>query len=282
MPDEPNPFDLFRSPDATPTFGAGTAPLDSQAIIRRARRRRLPRQIATGVLGTLAVAGIGVAGITGLTGIAGGAGGASSASDSSVAAESAPDVSPYSADNDDVSFSDTESSDQAPPSDTSGSLYGEFQRAPAERINLCGGTLAEVAPNESGLELTAEFGDAAVGASTVDGTVTLTNTGSSPVTGYTAATAAITLSQDNVVLWHSNGPSILSITDVDLGPGESLSYPASFSPVICSVDDDLADSFPTDLPAAPAGQYQVGAAIDLTTAGSTELITGPTSTVTLR
>ena len=283
MPDELNLFDLFRSSVATAKLNDARASLNSQEIIRRARRRRLPRRIATGALGTLAVAGIGVAGITGLTGIAGSGGSASTASDSSVAAESAQGGPQYDETDDGAqTFGDAESFANSSAGDVPASGPGDLLRAPADRINLCGGAVADVAPNEDGLELTVEFPDAAVGASTVDGTVILTNTGSQQVTGYTAATAAITLSKDNVVLWHSNGPTILSITDVDLAPGESLRYPASFSPVVCSVDDDLAESFDADLPAVPAGQYQLGAAIDLTTAESTDLVTGPTSTVTLR
>jgi hypothetical protein len=130
--------------------------------------------------------------------------------------------------------------------------------------------------------LTARFDDAAVGASSVEGIVTMTNEGSETVSGTTAASAAITLSQDGIVLWHSNGAMIDMAAVVDLAPGESMEYSASFVPVVCGVEDDLADGFRDDLPEAPAGTYQVSAAIDLTTDGAAELITGPATTVTLK
>jgi len=120
-----------------------------------------------------------------------------------------------------------------------------------------------------------------VGASSVDGIVTMTNEGTETVSGTTASSAAITLSQDGIVLWHSNGPTNMMAAVVDLAPGESMEYAASFVPVVCTVDDDLAESFRDDLPAAPAGEYQVSAAIDLSTDSSAELITGPASTITL-
>jgi hypothetical protein len=159
---------------------------------------------------------------------------------------------------------------------------------PADRINLCGGPLAEVAPNPDGLVLSTAFPESsATGTGAIDGTVTLTNTGTQTVKGTTAASPAITVSQDGVVLWHSNGPMIMLAVVVDLAPGQSMNYRASFTPVRCGVGDDLADGFPDNLPALPAGGYQVSAAIDLSREGVNgsainELVTGPVQTVTLR
>lgn len=257
--------DLFRS-SATPRLGQ----LDAGSIIRRTRRRRLPRKIGVGSVLSLAVAGIAVSGVSAIN--AGGtaststlqsAGGDSGVSGSS---EDAPQVARNPA---------TEGqSDQ--------SLSSGSKRAPADRINLCGGTVAEVAPSETGLVLTTDFPDADSGATSIDGTVTLTNTGSSPVTGTTAATPAITLAQDGVVLWHSNGPMIQMAVEVDLKPGESMTYRASLVPVVCGVEDDTAEAFRSDLPAAPAGSYQVSAAIDLSRESGADLVTGPSQTITLR
>ena len=161
---------------------------------------------------------------------------------------------------------------------------GDIKRAPAERINLCTGTLVEVAPSESGLELDVNFPDSAkAGTAAIEGTVTLTNNGTETVTGYTAASPALTLSQDGVVLWHSNGAMIDLARDVNLAPGESFDYETSFTPVVCGVDDDLADlGFAEDLPAAPAGEYQLSALIDLLGDSAADLISGPTSTITLK
>jgi hypothetical protein len=102
------------------------------------------------------------------------------------------------------------------------------------------------------------------------------------VTGYTAASPAITLAQNGVVIWHSNGPMIEMAREVTLAPGESLDYAAAFSPVICGVEDDLGESFRDGLPEAPAGDYQVSAAIDLMGDFNADLITGPSQTITLR
>jgi hypothetical protein len=116
----------------------------------------------------------------------------------------------------------------------------------------------------------------------------MTNTGTDRVTGTTAARPAITLSKDGTVLWHSNGPTVMTVATVDLAPGASMSYPATFSPVRCSVDDDLAEGFPADLPSVDAGDYDVSAAIDVVrtdaagTVLSNDLVTSPTAPITLQ
>lgn len=250
MATEPNLRDLFRG-DA-PTLRA----IDAQSVIRRSKTRRLPAQIGIGGAFTLAVGGLGVAGLQGL-------GSSQSTTESAVSlVEQAP----------------------AAGDGIKGMMEGDaptsgVKRAPAERINLCGGPLAQVAPSPTGLVLTVDFPDSPVGTAPVAGTVTLTNTGTEPVFGYGPATPAITLSQAGVVLWHSNGPSIQSIQDVALAPGESLAYAASFSPVVCAVEDDAAESFRTDLPAAGAGEYQLSAAADISVDGMADLVTGPAQTV---
>jgi hypothetical protein len=254
MATEPNLRDLFRSSDDAPARA-----IDTQAVIRRSKARRLPAQIGIGGVFTLAVGGLGFAGIQAI----GGSG--QSASDSS-AVSSAEDA-PESGIETFGGVQDSESS------------TGAIKRAPADRINLCGGALAEVAPSETGLVLTVAFPDAAVGTETVTGTVTLTNTGATAVSGYTSPSPAVTLSQNGIVLWHSNGPTIMMIQDVNLAPGQSMEFATSFSPVVCTVDDDLAEAFRTDLPAAPAGEYQLSAAADVTIGDTAELVTGPAQTV---
>ena len=273
MPVEPNLSDLFRS--ATPP----TAAINTSDVIRRSRRRRLPARIGAGSVVGLAVVGISVAGITGLKGITGG----SAASSDSAAIESSEDgdMGTYSdggaLGTNDARSGPADSSEFGTPDGTTGGI----SRAPAEKINLCGGPVAEVAPNERGLELTVQFPDASAGTESVTGEVTLTNTGAKTVTGYTAASPALTLAQNNMVIWHSNGPMIMLAVDVNLAPGESMVYPATFTPVVCGVEDDLGDGFREDLPAAPAGQYQLSAVIDLMGETTVELITGPAATVTL-
>ena len=162
-----------------------------------------------------------------------------------------------------------------------GTVRDEMKRAPAEKINLCTAPVAMVVPSATGLVLSVDFPDAAAGTSRVDGVVVMTNTGGETITGYTAASPAITLAQNGTVIWHSNGPTIQLARDVALAPGESIEYAASFTPVVCDVEDDVAESFRTDLPSAPAGQYQVSAAIDLMGERDADLITGDAQTVTL-
>ena len=156
------------------------------------------------------------------------------------------------------------------------------KRWAASAMNQCGSPVVEVAPSETGLVFSVDFPDAAAGSDIVNGTVTMTNTGTQAWLGYTAAEPTITLAQNGVVIWHSNGPMIELAREVDLAQGESLEFLASFVPVVCGSDDETLDGFRTDLPAAPAGEYQVSAAIDLMGEFDAQLITGPARTVTLR
>jgi hypothetical protein len=248
--DKNNIHSLFAKSD-----DAGLGTIDAATVIRRSRARRLPLKLATGAAVVLVVGGLGFAGIQG-------------------ALNNAPLASTAGASNERAG----EDSSQL----FSESTESQFDRAPADKINLCTGAVAEVAPSQSGLELAVDFPDATVGQSSVEGVVTLTNTGTEAVTGYTAAAPAITLAQNGIVLWHSNGAMIALAVDVNLDPGESLEYAAWFQPVMCSVDDDLADGFGEKLPLLPSGEYQVSAAIDVVGESATDLVTGPSQTVVIR
>ena len=245
--------------DAGPSLGH----VDLSGVLRRSSRRRVAQQFAVGGAATLAVAGIGVAGFTGMHGLLPSttAGSASSAN----APESRED-----------------------PTLGSTATDGGLTRAPAEKINLCSGTLADVAPHAGGLVLSTDFAEAEASADRITGTVTLTNSGSERIIGTSAASPAITLSKDGIVLWHSNGSMAVIGAVVDLAPGASLAYQASLRPVVCAVEDDGTSSFRTDLPHVPAGQYQVSAALDLSRQNAdgsvlgTDVVTGPVSEVTLR
>lgn len=249
-------------PDRTPD-------VDLPSVLRRSSRRRAPVQIALGTGVAVAVIALGAGGLTGLRELGfRGIGFASSASDSAAVNESGAD--------------EAAPGEAAPGGFVDPSAGGMLSLAPADKINFCGGALAELSPSDTGLVLTASFADALAGTESVTGTVTLTNTGTSRVTGTTTTTPAITLSQGGLVLWHSNGPTITSMVDVDLAPGGELQYPASFEPVRCGVEDDGAPSFRPDLPAVPAGRYDVSAAIDLTVVdGTPVLVTGPLARVSL-
>ena len=250
MATDNNIHKLFKDSD-----DSGLGSIDTEAVIRRSRARRRPAQFAIGGALVLALGGFGVVGLQAL---------GNNAPQTTAASRESADESEISTLGDDNLDS------------------GYIERAPADKINLCTGTVAEVAPSSSGLELTVDFPDAATGSSSVEGTVTLTNNGTEPVVGYTAAGPAITVAQNGIVLWHSNGAMIAMAVDVNLAPGESLEYATSFQPVICGVEDDMAESFGEKLPPLPSGTYEVSAAIDLIGESATELVTGPASTVTLK
>ena len=252
-PSEDDLRDMFAS------SAPGGAPLDAGRIIARSRARRLPRQLAMGAIGTLAVAGIAVVGIQSMM--------------------PQPQASIMS------------QTDAAAPSAEGGQPFAATKRAPADKLNLCTGTVTEAAPSFYGLRLDVAFPESApTGTDPVQGTVRLTNTGTQAVMGTTAASPAITLSQGGIVLWHSNGPMTDMAVTVDLAPGQSMDYPASFTPVRCDVADDEAEGFRAGLPAVPAGGYYLSAALDFQPDASMvqqgtqglDLITGPLAPIRLQ
>jgi hypothetical protein len=248
-------------------FAASDGPrssIDPHEVVARSRGRRRPLQIAAGAAGALVMAGVVV-----------------------VAVQTSP-FSPPATMTSQGAADGGSTSEQAPLAE---GLESAGKRAPADRLNLCAGTLTEVTPSFYGLQAEVDFpAETSVGTGPVSGTVRLTNTSSTRVSGSTSPTPAITLSQDGVVLWHSNGPTIMSLAIVDLEPGASVEYPASFTPVQCGIEDDLAPSFRDGLPAVPAGVYDLSAAIDFTADPSMvqpdtpelDLVTGPPSQITIR
>jgi len=267
MATDPNIRNLFRSDDNGGTPGGSKLNVDT--IIRRSRARRLPRQVAFGGVFTLALGGVVVAGVQGFGAL--GNQPASTLAGGSQADSSAPEAGPS-----DNGILKQNNLDETIPA---------IKRAPAEKINLCGGTLADVAPSQTGLVVEVKFDDSVkVGkkATPIDGTATLTNTGTETLTGYTSASPAVTLSQDGIVLWHTNGAMIMVAVDVNLAPGESMEYPVSFTPVTCTVDDDLELSFSDDLPVVEPGEYQLSAALDFMGDFDADLVTGPLSDITIK
>ena len=248
--------------DLRDRFASTDAPahqLDPKKIIARTRARRLPRQIAAGATGALVLAGVTVLAVQ-------------------VTQVDQP-----------VTMTAGEAFDSSAPAPELAPDVQANKRAPADRINLCTGTLAEVAPSQYGLQLDVTAPAAAsVGTAPVPVTVRLTNTSDREVIGLTPSSPAITLSQAGTVLWHSNGPTDLLLVSVDLVPGASVDYQASMTPVRCGVEDDVAGAFRTDLPALEAGTYELSALMDFTADPSMEqqiseldLVSGPVSTVRL-
>ncbi len=239
--------------------------IDLDAVLRRSRARRRPRVAALAIVSSLAVVGIVVPVSISVASQQTGTLSAGSAA-------SAPD------------------SATAPKALQGGSASGSggIKRAPAEKINLCTGTLAAPAPAEDGLVLTVQPVDAAAGARDIPVTVTLTNTGAQQVTGSLSPFPTLTLSRDGTVLWHSNGAVPSLAQQIDLAPGASTTFSTTFEPVVCGVEDDEQPSFRAELPAAGPGDYRLSAALDFSPtaagasgSGDAVLVTGPTSPVTL-
>ncbi len=243
-----------------------TNTLDARRIVAKSRARRLPKQIAAAAGGALVLAGVTVLAIQttnfpSTTSMSGG-----------------------------QAFESSEAAPEADSSQTDSSQMDTMlKRAPADKINLCTAPLSEVAGSQYGLQLEIVSPTTApVGGESVPVTVRLTNTSNVRVVGYTPSSPAITFSQDGIVLWHSNGPTVLSIVAVDLAPGESLEYAASFEPVRCDIADDEAESFRTGLPAVGPGGYGLSALIDFTPDASMgaataelDLVSGPVSPVAI-
>jgi hypothetical protein len=233
MPTEEDLRAMFdRERHAESKVGTG---LDARLVIRRSRVRRLPKQLAAGGGGVLVLAGVTVLGLQSLN----------------LPPQQAADA-PLS----------QESSQSGPSREADDSALSGM-RAPALQLNLCGQPVADVEPNGFGLVVEVVFpATASASAERIDGNVIVTNQSTEPVTGTALTDPAITLAQDGITVWHTNGPTDSIGTRVDLAPGASMKFPASFEPVRCAPGDDALEAFRPDLPSVGAGTYQVSAALD--------------------
>ena len=259
MPVEPNLRDLFGD-DGSPLPGK----LDARTIIRKSKRRRLPKQIGVGGASAVAAVGIFTGAGFGLSALGGSS--SSGSSTASLAGGAAQD----------------DGSSTVTPEKSGGSDPQGVKRPAAEGVNRCGDSLATPAPSSTGLRLTVDFPDAAAGTASVAGTVTLTNTGPVAIDGDSYGRPTVVLSQRGTVIWHSHDLVIRDPLPVQLDPGQSVSFDASFEPVVCARDSDLTPDGDAQLPVAPAGDYQVSAIMDVTVLSNAELVTGPLSTVILK
>lgn len=240
---------------------AGWSDIDLPRVLSRVRSRRRARRIAIAGTGTAAAAVIATAGIS--TGLF-----RPTAADPGVTAgEPAP--GPVNG-----------------PIDGGPAAGGASGLAPVEKMNPCGAARTELAPAESGLVARLAFPATAPVGGTVEGTVILTNTGSERVRGWTGVRPAMTVSENGITVWHSNGPTIMLATMIDLKPGDSMELPASFEPVRCGEEDELQESFRPDLPALEAGVYELSVIVpftpDTAQAGYAENVNGPLATITLQ
>jgi hypothetical protein len=245
-------------------FHEGTQPkgqIDVDAVLRRARARRRPRVALAAAGSVLAIAAIAVPAVA-----------------TNYLSQTPQDTAL-------VAGGDAAAPESATGgmADTDDGGADEMMSAPAEKIQACGAPLAEVAPGASGLVITLESVTAQADAHSIPVTATLTNEGDARVTGFTGNRPAVTLSDDGITLWHTNGGTDGNAIVVDLDPGESITYETIFEPVVCSDVDELGDEFRTGLPAAGPGDYLLSAIIYLHHDDDSEidLVTGPASQVTL-
>jgi hypothetical protein len=229
--------------------GAATPELDTSRLVRRSRARRLPRQVAAGGALTLAVLGLGVGTASGIRMLN------PPASMSSAGGSEATDEGAS-------TLSEEEAQPESGAESGGDAAGGGIELAPAYKINACGGMLS-VPPEDglTGVSIDVTFPEAADVSDTVRGSVEITNDTGEPLRGAMSEMAATTLSQDDVVLWHT--PRVDRTLRVDLDPGESTTLSASFEPLVCAVEDDSREDFPPDLPPVEPGQYEVSVAFDI-------------------
>lgn len=222
----------FRDPESP----GGT--IDVDAVIRRSRARRRPRAILAASASTLAAAAIvvpltlvGIGSISPTNPDATLAGGAAESATDSGLAE--PDAA--------------------------------IDRAPVSRVNLCEGELTQLDTPESGLAIALPATVAEAGPEPVDIVVTLVNTSDTELRGSVIGTAALTVSEDGMVVWHSNGPSADASERraFTLAPGESTTFPAQVELVRCAIEDDEGDEFRSELPPLEPGDYTLTALLEI-------------------
>jgi hypothetical protein len=221
--------------------------IDPAMIIRRSKRRRLPRQLSTGGALTLAVAGIGVASVTGIGGM------------SIFGARTASDLSERAAD--------------APGTDaTAASPYATEDGAGCEAAPPVSGTN----PWRLTLEVAPTDGRAVSANETAIASFTLRNDGSTPVSVSPVGPVVHTLQRDGAIVATGSGELLASgggaITSVDLGPAESVQLQSRFA---------LQSCLPADTRLQP-GNYTLTTHLSVQSDGATATVNGTQTRITLR
>jgi hypothetical protein len=240
---------------------AAPRPIDVGAVLAASRgRRRARRTAALGVTTAaavlLAAGGIAIA-VNGL--------GPHAASDSALTSESAgtaPEAGP----------------------DGAGDDAAGTRLASPEKVNLCGAPVAAATDaSASGLVVAVEPPAAVAPGATADVRVTVTNAGSSPVTGELRTAPALTVADDGITRWHTNGVVSDEFLPVDLEPGASVRLEGPVTAVACSEADELEEGFVEGLPALAPGEYAVSAIVVFTDAqtGATAYLVAPLAPFTV-
>lgn len=236
-------------------------PIDVAAIVRRSKARRAPKVVLTAGASALAVGGLlfgGTAYLGGLSPI--------TMADTGTTAEAPAEAG----------------ADDTMSQAADGTFQDEIKRSAAAQLNRCGGPVATAPPSESGLVVAVNFPDGLADGGYLIGDVTLTNGGTQSWSGHTDLDPTVTLARDGIVMWHSEPTAHETATAISLEPGQSVTFEATVMAVVCASADEGEGGFRDDLPAAPAGEYQVSAALDLLGDFDAQLITGPAQSITLR
>jgi hypothetical protein len=232
--------------------------LDTAAIARGARRRRLPAQLGVGAAAVALVAGFGGVAIAGMPGIVG--------SDSSLIASDRG--------GEDTSGGEVEPLASPHAGEELGEGHSDGDGETVWDVLRCGEPLPPVGhsgDDRLSLELTPLDGNEVIdGELTVTGT--LTNVSSERLELLTATHLVVGLARDGVVIWSTVGMDAAALIPT-LDPGESLDYTGSLELVDCGGTDEEA-SIRGGSPLAGPGAYEVVAALDVRQADGGDPLTG--------
>ncbi|EPR75910.1 hypothetical protein ADILRU_1756 [Leifsonia rubra CMS 76R] len=184
--------------------------IDADTIVSRSKARRRPRQFAVGTVGVLAAASLVFAGVNTFP----------PANDLTSAGIMAEDSS-----------SRAENDSEAGAAE---SLLAPNTFADTE---TCGAIIPSQAASPYGLTLEVDLPGPIRSSGSAFGSVRLTNTSDFAVTGTTATVPDLNLTRDEVSISHSPDAQILSVTPVNLQPGQSLEFAISLDIYDCTTSD---------------------------------------------
>lgn len=214
------------------------AGLDSDVIARRARRRRLPKLVASGAVASIAVLGLGTAAVQSFV----------------------PLLQPG-------IVSDHAASEQATPHSASGIDGGQAANSGATAmapVVRCGEPIpAASAPAEArGLRIDLVMPDAAtIDDGAIHGEVLLTNTGDELVRATSPLLPTAALADEGVIVWHTYGVIAQVVTDLVLAPGDAHRFAVTVEPLRCDDETELESGTAAHV---TAGTHRVVALLDIT------------------
>ncbi|MGV8852411.1 MAG: hypothetical protein ACOH1M_07590 [Rhodoglobus sp.] len=190
-----------------------TAPaitIDAYAVIARSRARRRPRQFAVGAAGVLAAASLVFAGVT---------------------------TFPRTPDLTTAGIMADESSTRMDSESNAGSAESFLAPEDAAFAETCGAIIPPTAASPRGLALEIDIPSPVTASGSAFGTVRLTNTSDSAVTGTTASVPDVNLIRDDVSISHTPDAQILTVVPVNLQPGQSIEFAVSVAIYDCTTID---------------------------------------------